>query len=645
MSGKHPPSLHVLKPAPSRAEPAFFGEQDLYLFNEGNHARLYEKMGAQPVVEKGIEGTRFSVWAPDAESVAVTGDFNRWDPKANPLHPVGRSGIWSGFVAGVGPGALYKYRLRSRHHRQILEKADPFAFAAECPPRSASQVWDLSYRWEDEAWMRGRGARQSLQAPISVYEVHLGSWRRDASGPLSYRRLAEELVAYVRELGFTHVEFLPVMEHPFTGSWGYQVTGYFAATRRYGDPQDLMFLIDRLHQAGIGVILDWVPSHFPGDAHGLANFDGSALYEHADPRQGLHPDWDSQIFNYGRNEVRSFLLSGAHFWLDRYHADALRVDAVASMLYLDYSRQEGEWIPNRYGGRENLEAIDFLRRLNETVYVHYPDVQMIAEESTDWPMVSRPTAVGGLGFGMKWDMGWMHDSLRYFRQDPVHRKYHHQDLTFRMLYAFHENFMLPLSHDEVVHGKGSLLAKMPGDDWQKFANLRLLLGWMYAQPGKKLLFMGGEFGQRREWDHDGALEWHLLQYGPHRGLQRWVKDLNGLYRREAACHGWDCDGRGFEWVDCHDADQSVVSLIRRAPGAAPILAVANFTPVPRLKYRVGVPQGGAWLELLNGDAREYGGSGLGNLGRALASPQPAQDRPASLELTLPPLAVMFFRPE
>ncbi|MFO1463303.1 MAG: 1,4-alpha-glucan branching protein GlgB [bacterium] len=621
-------------------------DQDFYLFNEGNHGRLYQKLGAQLVAQDGVPGVHFAVWAPDAEAVSVVGDFNRWDPQANPMHPLRSSGLWGCFVPRLQAGALYKYRIRSRVHGQVLEKSDPLAFACELPPRTASQVWDLRYAWGDQDWMRQRGSRQHLQAPISIYELHLGSWRRRweaGSRPLSYRELAEELVDYVKGLGFTHVEFLPVMEHPFTGSWGYQVTGYFAATRRYGDPQDLMFLIDRLHQNGIGVILDWVPSHFPNDPHGLGRFDGTALYEHEDPRQGLHPDWDSLIFNYGRNEVRSFLLSSALFWLDRFHADGLRVDAVASMLYLNYSREAGDWIPNRYGGNENLEAIEFLRRLNQLVYREYPDVQTIAEESSAWPMVSRPTHLGGLGFGLKWDMGWMHDSLRYLSKDPVHRKFHHEDLTFRMLYAFQENFCLPLSHDEVVHHKGSLLAKMPGDDWQKFANLRLLLGWMYAQPGKKLLFMGGEFGCWNEWDHDGALDWRLLDYPNHRGVQRWVQDLNGLYRREAACHAWDCDPRGFEWVDCHDAEQSIVSLLRRAPDAPSLMAVANFTPVPRFHYRVGMPSAGVWIEALNSDAREYGGSGLGNLGRIQAEGIPAHGRPASLQMTLPPLSILFFK--
>lgn len=639
------PPLQLVRQPTLRTDTGFFGEQDLHLFNEGKHFRLYEKLGSQQTLKNGVIGTRFSVWAPDAAEVSVTGDFNAWDPKQTPLSPVGDSGIWSRFVPELGPGSLYKYRIVSRNSCAQLEKSDPFAFASECPPRSASQIWDLAYDWGDADWMRQRAPLQAHNAPMSIYELHLGSWKRRSDRPLSYQEIADELIPYVLNMGFTHVEFLPLMEHPFTGSWGYQVTGYFSATRRYGDPQDLMTLIDRLHQSGIGVILDWVPSHFPNDPHGLAGFDGSALYEHADPRQGLHPDWDSQIFNYGRNEVRSFLLSSAHFWLDRYHADALRVDAVASMLYLDYSRKPGEWIPNRHGGRENLDAIEFLRSLNESVYERFPDVQMIAEESTDWPMVSKPSHVGGLGFGLKWDLGWMHDTLRYFNNDPVHRKYHHEDLTFRMLYAFHENYVLALSHDEVVHGKGSLLAKMPGDDWQKFANLRLLFGWMHAQPGKKLLFMGGEFGQGREWNHDAALEWELLHYPLHQGLQSWVRDLNGLHRREAALHRWDCDPRGFEWVDCHDSDQSVLSMLRFDDGADPILIVANFTPVPRYGYRVGVPRGGRWIERLNSDAREYGGSGIGNLGSVRAGLPAAQGRPASLELTLPPLAVVFFKPE
>jgi len=630
-----------------RAEVTLLSADDLHYFNEGTHDRLFEKLGAHPLIVDGVRGTYFAVWAPNARWVSVIGDFNRWDPAAHPLQPREQSGIWEGFLPGVGPGARYKYHIVSRHGGYLVDKADPLAFAAEPPPRTASVVWDLGYAWGDAEWMAQRVQRNSLAAPMAIYEVHPGSWVRapeEGRRWLTYRELAPRLAEYVRRMGFTHVEFLPVMEHPFYGSWGYQITGYFAPTGRYGTPQDLMFLIDFLHQEGIGVILDWVPSHFPTDEHGLGFFDGTHLYEHADPRRGIHPDWNSYIFNYGRHEVRSFLLSSARFWLERYHADGLRVDAVASMLYLDYSRKEGEWIPNIYGGRENLEAIAFLRRLNEVVYGQVPGTQTIAEESTAWPMVSRPTYLGGLGFGMKWDMGWMHDTLEYMRHDPIHRKYHHNQVTFRMLYAFSENFVLPLSHDEVVHGKGSLWAKMPGDAWQRAANLRLLLGYMYAQPGKKLLFMGGEFGQQREWNHEESLDWHLLADPRHAGLQRWVQDLNALYRRTSALHELDFDPAGFEWVDASDSEQSTLCFLRRGRHAEDlILVVCNFTPVPRYGFRVGVPLAGWWQEVLNSDAAVYGGSNLGNLGEVAASPQPFHGRPYSLELTLPPLAVLFLR--
>ncbi len=615
-------------------------ELDLYLFREGTHTRLYEKLGAHPQEE----GTRFAVWAPHAAAVRVMGDFNGWDPEADPLEPLGDSGIWVGVVRSARPGHRYKYRVVPRGGAPPLDKADPFAFWSEPPPGNASVVWDLTYVWADGRWMAERAVRNALDAPISVYEVHLGSWRRRDDGRhLTYRELAPRLAEYVREQGFTHVEFLPAMEHPFYGSWGYQITGYFAPTCRYGTPQEFMELVDTLHQHGVGVFLDWVPSHFATDPHGLARFDGTALYEHPDPRRGWHPDWGSAIFDYGRPEVRSFLLSSAHFWLDRYHADGLRVDAVASMLYLDYSRREGEWLPNEYGGRENLDAIRFLRQLNESVYRDFPGAQTVAEESTAWPMVSRPTSAGGLGFGLKWDMGWMHDTLRYLARDPVYRKYHHQELTFRMLYAFSENFLLPLSHDEVVHGKRSLLEKMPGDDWQKFANLRLLLGYQYAQPGKKLLFMGGEIGQRREWDHEGSVDWHLLADPRHAGIQRWVRDLNRLYRTEPALHELDCEPEGFEWVDPDDRESSVLSFLRRAGGGRQVAVVCNFTPVPRQDYRVGVPEPGRWEEVLNSDAREYGGSGWGNFGGVRAEPVPRHGRPYSLRLVLPPLAVLFLR--
>jgi 1,4-alpha-glucan branching enzyme len=621
---------------------------DLFLFNEGSHYRLYEKLGAHLLTMDGVEGVYFAVWAPNARQVSVTGDFNSWNKTSHALCPRGQSGIWEGFIPGVTEGAIYKYYVVSQQGDYHVEKADPFAFYAEMSPRTASIVWALNYAWQDQSWMEKRGTRNALDAPISVYEVHLGSWRRvpeEENRHLSYRELAPKLAEYVEQLGFTHVEFLPVMEHPFYGSWGYQTTGYFAPTSRYGTPQDFMYLVDYLHQHDIGVILDWVPSHFPNDEHGLGYFDGTHLYEHGDPRQGIHPEWNSFIFNYGRHEVRSFLLSSALFWLDKYHIDGLRIDAVASMLYLDYGRKEGEWIPNQYGGRENLDAISFLRRLNQAIYQEKPDVQTIAEESTAWPMVSRPTYIGGLGFGLKWDMGWMHDTLDYITKDPIHRKYHHDDLTFRLIYAFFENFILPLSHDEVTHGKGSLLGKMPGDDWQKFANLRALLGYMYAQPGKKLLFMGGEIGQWREWIHDESVEWHLLQYFPHSSLQRWVGDLNRLYRQQPALYQSEFEQAGFEWIDCNDVEGSTISLLRKARTLGDAIAVVcNFTPVPRPNYRIGVPQGGFWKELVNSDATEYGGSGQGNLGGVEAAPIPLHGRPYSLTITLPPLAALFFKP-
>jgi 1,4-alpha-glucan branching enzyme len=591
-------------------------------------------------------GAHFAVWAPSADSVSVIGDWNGWDPTAHPLQPRGVSGIWEGFIPGVEPAAAYKYRITNRRH--VAEKADPFGFHHETPPNTASKVWDLSYQWGDGEWMVARAKRNSLEAPISVYEMHLGSWRRGEGGRhLSYLELAEQLPAYLADLGFTHVELMPVMEHPFYGSWGYQTTGYFAPTSRYGTPQDFMTLVDSMHQAGIGVILDWVPSHFPTDEHGLGLFDGTHLYEHADPRSGFHPDWNTYIFNYGRTEVPAFLLSNAMFWLDVYHADGLRVDAVASMLYLDYSRKEGEWIPNRHGGRENLEAIAFLRRLNELVYLNYPDVQTMAEESTAWPMVSRPTFLGGLGFGLKWDMGWMHDTLVHLGREPVHRSYHHNELTFRAVYAFSENFILPLSHDEVVHGKRSLLEKAPGDDWQRFATLRLLLAYMWTQPGKKLLFMGGELAQRSEWAHDGQLEWHLAQYAPHQGVQRLTRDLNRLYSTEPALHELDCDPAGFEWAVANDAANDVIAFFRKSESGAILLIAANLTPVPRHGYRIGVPELGRWAEVLNTDSASYDGSGQGNLG-AVEAGLPAVEhhgRPFSVDVTLPPLAVVVFRYE
>jgi 1,4-alpha-glucan branching enzyme len=630
-----------------RQEMSLLTEDDLYLFNEGSHFRLYEKFGAHLIGDGGDSGTYFAVWAPDAEKVSVIGNFNDWNKGRHLLQPKGQSGIWEGFLPGVGKGTLYKYHIASRFNGYRVDKADPFSVFNEIPPKTASIVWDLGYEWGDQQWMARRRQANSLDQPISIYEMHIGSWRRKSeedNRSLSYRELAPQLAEYMVGQGYTHVELLPVMDHPFFGSWGYQITGYFAPSGNYGTPQDLMYLIDLLHQHGIGVILDWVPSHFPNDEHGLGFFDGTHLYEHADPRQGYHPEWTSFIFNYGRNEVQSFLISNALFWLDRYHVDALRVDAVASMLYLDYGRKDGEWIPNEYGGRENIEAIRFLRRTNEAVYKSFPDVQTIAEESTAWPMVSRPAYVGGLGFGLKWDMGWMHDTLEYMQADPIYRRYQQNKLTFRMLYAFHENFVLPLSHDEVVYGKGSLLAKMPGDDWQKFANLRALFGYMYAQPGKKLLFMGSEFGQWREWVHDASLEWHLLDLAPHLGLQKWVSHLNRLYRGEPALHEMDCNPGGFEWIDCSDAESSVVSLLRKAKSASSVvLVVCNFTPVPRHNYRVGAPRGGFWQEIANSDAAEYGGSNMGNFGGIEAAPIPLHGRRHSLTLTLPPLSASFFK--
>jgi 1,4-alpha-glucan branching enzyme len=620
-------------------------DDDLFLFNEGTHRHLAGRLGARLL--DGGRATWFAVWAPSAAAVAVIGDFNGWDRARHPLTPRGNSGIWEGLVDGAAKGHVYKFAITTAEGG-VLEKADPFAIRCETPPRTGSVIWDLDYRWGDAGWMGERVRAGALDAPVTTYEVHLGSWQRDPARPgelLSYAELAPRLIEHLVSTGFTHVEFLPVMEHPFYGSWGYQTTGYFAPSSRYGTPQELMMLIDGLHQAGIGVYLDWVPSHFPTDLFGPGVFDGSHLYEHADPRLGFHPDWHSYIFNYGRHEVRSFLASSAEHWLGAYHADGLRVDAVASMLYLDYSREDGEWIPNRLGGRENLEAVDFLRLLNTGIYADHPDVQTIAEESTSWPGVSRPVDAGGLGFGLKWDMGWMHDTLQYFHEDPIHRRYHHGEITFRAIYAFTENFTLPLSHDEVVHGKGSMLEKMPGDDWQKFANLRLLYGYQFAQPGKKLLFMGSEFGQRREWDHERGLDWDLLGRPEHAGVQRWVTDLNHLYRSEPALHELDVEPDGFEWVQIDQADISVLSFLRRSRSGHPVLVVCNFTPVPRPNLLVGVPVGGFWRDLLNSDAEAYGGSGQGNLGGLEAQPVPWHGRfPQTLNLTAPPLGCVFLSP-
>jgi 1,4-alpha-glucan branching enzyme len=622
---------------------------DLFLFNEGNHYDLWKKLGSHVVQVGDAVGVYFAVWAPNAERVSLIGDFNGWQGDHHFLQPRGSSGIWEGFFEGIPHGACYKYRIRARGGGYQVEKADPLAVRQETPPGRASVVWDLDYDWNDADWMASRGGHNRLSAPMAIYEVHLGSWRRnhaEGNRSLNYRELAFDLADHVKQLGYTHVEILPVMEHPFYGSWGYQTTGYFAPTSRYGTPQDFKFLVDYLHQQGIGVILDWVPSHFPSDEHGLAYFDGTHLYEHADPRQRVQPDWNSYVFNYGRSEVRSFLISSAMYWLDEYHADGLRVDAVASMLYLDYSRKAGEWIPNKFGGRENLEAIDFLRQFNRAVYGRHPDIQTIAEESTAWPQVSRPTELGGLGFGLKWDMGWMHDTLQYMSQDPVFRKYHHGEITFRMIYAFHENFVLPLSHDEVVHGKGSLLGKMPGDDWQKLANLRLLLAYMYGSPGKKLLFMGAELAAWQEWQHEGELPWHLLDEPGRRAFMRWATALNSFYRGERARHELDCDPAGFEWIDTHDSERSVVSFMRKSrDGREMIIVVCNFTPVPRYNYRVGAPRGGYWREILNSDAGEHGGSGHGNMGGVEASPVPFHGRMHSLNLTLPPLGAVFLKSE
>ncbi|HJQ78247.1 MAG TPA: 1,4-alpha-glucan branching protein GlgB [Acidimicrobiia bacterium] len=617
-------------------------EDDLYLWNEGSHFRLYEKLGAHPVGR----GTYFAVWAPNADRVSVVGDWNGWDRDSEPLSPRGVSGIWEGVIPGAGPASTYKFHVVNGDYR--VDKADPFGFHHETPPKTASKVWELDYEWSDGEWMSGRAARNSLDAPISVYEVHLGSWRRGEGGrPLTYREIATLLPDYVSGHGFTHVEFLPVTEHPFYGSWGYQTTGYFAPTSRYGTPQDFMALVDACHAAGLGVILDWVPSHFPSDEHGLAYFDGTHLYEHSDPKKGFQPDWGSLIFNYGRTEVPAFLISNALFWLDKYHVDGLRVDAVASMLYLDYSRREGEWEPNVHGGRENLEAISFLRRLNETVYLDYPDVQTVAEESTAWPMVSRPTFLGGLGFGMKWDMGWMHDTLAYMSDDPIHRSYHHHELTFRAVYAFTENFMLPLSHDEVVHGKGSLLGKMPGDEWQRFANLRLLFCQMYTQPGKKLLFMGGEIAQGSEWAHDGQLDWAAGEGELNRGMARLIGDLNRIYRDHPALHETDTQPEGFEWAVVNDSANSVLAYFRKSPAGQWLLVAHNLTPVPRHGYRIGVPHRGSWVEVLNSDSVTYGGSGMGNLGGVDTGPLsvPERGHPESIDITLPPLATVVLRHE
>jgi 1,4-alpha-glucan branching enzyme len=625
----------------------WFGPQDLFLFNEGSHVRLYDKLGAHPATRDGVSGFHFSVWAPNARYVSVIGDFNNWNSTSHPLERIGESGIWGGFLPEVKAGFCYKYHIAAKNNNYTVNKCDPFAFTCEIAPKSAAVTWDLAYQWNDTEWMANRAAKFAHNAPVSIYEMHLGSWMRTDVPPhlsLSYRDAAPRLADYCVKMGFTHVEFLPLTEHPYYGSWGYQVTGYFAPTSRYGTPQDLMYLIDTLHSAGIGVIMDWVPSHFATDEFGLGYFDGTHLFEHADPKQGYHPDWGSYVFNYGRHEVRSFLLSSALFWLDKYHIDGLRVDAVASMLYLDYSRKQGDWVPNKYGGKENIEAIQFLRRFNEEVYEHYPDVQTIAEESTSWPMVSRPTYVGGLGFGFKWDMGWMHDTLKYAMRDAIYRKHHQNELTFRMLYAYSENYVLPLSHDEVVHGKGPLWDKMSGDEWQKYATLRAMYAYMYGMTGKKLLFMGGEIAQRREWKHDAQVEWALTNYEPHRGMQKLIADLNHLYLNEPALHELDNQQQGFEWIDCNDSQGSVFVYMRKpAEGDERIICVLNFLPDVKKNYRIGLPGPGYWSEILNTDASLYGGANNGNAGGVQAEAVPYQDREYSATITIPPLAGVFFR--
>ena len=637
---------HTPTPGPRPSPDSRLSADDVFLFNEGTHYKLYDKLGAHALPSGGVS---FGVWAPNARYASVVGDFNNWDRGANPMAPVGTSGIWTATVPSLPEGALYKFHIASRESGYVVDKADPFGFMHETPPNTGSIVRTLDYTWKDAPWMASRGARQTLRSPVSVYEVHLGSWKRDPSDPerlLSYREVAPMLAEHCMSLGFTHIELLPIMEHPFYPSWGYQTTGYFAPSSRYGTPQDFMFLVDYLHQHGIGVILDWVPSHFPTDEHGLGYFDGTHLFEHADPRQGFHPEWKSSIFNYGRPEVRAFLISSAMFWLEKYHVDALRVDAVASMLYLDYGRRHGEWIPNKYGGRENLEAVEFLRQLNTAVYGAFPDVQTIAEESTAWPMVSRPTYVGGLGFGLKWDMGWMHDTLRYFGHEPVHRRYHHNHINFRGLYMFSEHYMLPLSHDEVVHLKGSLIQRMPGDEWQRFANLRLLLTNQWTSPGKKLLFMGCEFAQWREWNFEASLDWHLAEQPRHAGILSLVADLNRLYKNTPALHEGDCDARGFEWVEPNDSDQSVVAFLRYTPEhTAAAIVIFNCTPVVRDQYRVGLPFAGTWKEVFNSDSTLYGGSGVGNMGWVEALPMPFRQFPASMPLTLPPLGAIILTAE
>jgi 1,4-alpha-glucan branching enzyme len=624
------------------------GELDLHLAGEGRHEELYERLGAHVTEIDGATGTAFAVWAPAAASVSVVGDFNSWDGRLNPMRSLGASGIWELFVPGVEPGARYKYEIRTQDG-ELRMKADPYAFRAEHPPRTDSVVHRPEHEWRDDAWLAQRGSKVPHREPVSIYEVHLGSWRRspdDPDVPLSYKDLGEQLARYCTDMGFTHVELLPVMAHPFSGSWGYQVSGYFAPDARHGTPDDFRELVDTLHEAGLGVLLDWVPAHFPRDDWALARFDGTALYEHADPRRGAHPDWGTLVFNYGRNEVRNFLLSNGLFWMREYHADGIRVDAVASMLYLDYSREEGEWIPNQYGGNEDLDAVSFLKELNVVLYGREPGVISAAEESTAWPGVSRPTYLGGLGFGFKWNMGWMHDTLSYFQHEPIHRRWHHHELTFSLVYAFTENFILPLSHDEVVHGKGSMYSKMPGDRWQKFANLRALYTYMWAHPGKKLLFMGQEFAQEAEWSHERSLDWHLLENREHAGIQSLVRDLNRAYKAEPALWEQDFTHEGFYWLEPNDAQDSVISFARTSKnGERIVVYVGNLTPVPRTSYRLGLPRPGRWRELVNSDSGFYGGSDVGNLGGVAAEPLGWGGQPFSAELTLPPLSGVWLVPE
>ncbi len=620
-------------------------DYDLHLFGEGTNYQIYNKMGAHKAVVDGRAGTHFAVWAPNAGAVSVIGDFNKWDPSANKMSVMSNSGVWTLFIPGLEEGTLYKYHISS--HAGNTEKTDPFGFFSEVRPKTASVVFELdNYEWDDDQWGKDRKKRNARDPPISIYEVHLGSWMlvpEEENRWLTYRELADKLVAYLEKTGFTHVEFLPVAEHPLDMSWGYQITGYFATTSRFGSPEDFMFLVDKLHQAGIGVILDWVPAHFPKDGHGLGLFDGSHLYEHADPRQGMHHEWGTYVFNFGRHEVRNFLISNALFWFDKYHIDGLRVDAVASMLYLNYARKDGEWVANQYGGTENLEAISLLRTLNEVVYSNYPHALMIAEESTAWPQVARPTYLGGLGFGLKWDMGWMNDTLKYMALDPVYRRYHHNNLTFRGLYQFSENFVMPLSHDEVVHMKGSLLNKMPGDHWQKFANLRLLLGYQWTLPGKKLLFMGGEFGQWIEWNYAQSLDWHLLEYPLHDGMLRWISDLNRVYKENPALFELDCNPQGFSWIDCQDHDQCILAYSRQTQHGDSVVIACNFTPVPRHNYRIGVQSHAFYREVLNSDAEVYGGSGLGNYGGLHSDEWRHHGQPYSISITLPPLSIVVFK--